>query len=299
MAVAIILSASRRRHVQPDQLGQPVDDRGQHRPAVPRLHRPRGERAHRVRPGPVRDHAAGQRRWRAGSSTVGASSRGRTDDASTRRRPRRAAEAVPPPSSPSGASCRAGRPGRSSSARSSSSAGCWPPPGSASGCGWSASAVVYAVATYAISRGVEGRRKATDRLVTIVVTVGVPAGADPAGLGDRRRGRERPGPLRRGVLHPVDARRRRRGRRGLPRHHGHVDHHGAGRGDVDPDRPAHRDLPGGVRPGQAVAGDHVLRRRHDRHPVDRRGPLRVRAVRAVPRAVRAAWASWARWRCRC
>ena len=34
-----------------------------------------------------------------------------------------------------------------------------------------ASAVVYAVATYAISRGVEGRRKATDRLVTILVTV--------------------------------------------------------------------------------------------------------------------------------
>jgi phosphate transport system permease protein len=34
-----------------------------------------------------------------------------------------------------------------------------------------ASAVVYALATYAISRGVEGRRKATDRLVTIVVTV--------------------------------------------------------------------------------------------------------------------------------
>jgi phosphate transport system permease protein len=34
-----------------------------------------------------------------------------------------------------------------------------------------ASAVVYAIATYAVSRGVEGRRKATDRLVTIVVTV--------------------------------------------------------------------------------------------------------------------------------
>ena len=33
------------------------------------------------------------------------------------------------------------------------------------------SAVVYAAATYAISRGVEGRRKATDRLVTILVTV--------------------------------------------------------------------------------------------------------------------------------
>jgi phosphate transport system permease protein len=33
------------------------------------------------------------------------------------------------------------------------------------------SAVVYAVATYAISRGVEGGRKATDRLVTILVTI--------------------------------------------------------------------------------------------------------------------------------
>jgi len=33
------------------------------------------------------------------------------------------------------------------------------------------SAIVYAAATYAISRGVEGRRKATDRLVTILVTV--------------------------------------------------------------------------------------------------------------------------------
>ena len=57
----------------------------QHRPAVPGVHRPRGERAHRVRPGAVRDHPAGQRRSRAGSSTVGASSRGRTDDASIRR----------------------------------------------------------------------------------------------------------------------------------------------------------------------------------------------------------------------
>ena len=35
----------------------------------------------------------------------------------------------------------------------------------------SASAVVYAIATYAVSRGVEGRRKATDRLVTILVTI--------------------------------------------------------------------------------------------------------------------------------
>ena len=34
-----------------------------------------------------------------------------------------------------------------------------------------ASAVVYAVATYVLSRVVEGGRKATDRLVTIVVTL--------------------------------------------------------------------------------------------------------------------------------
>ena len=36
MAVAIILSASRRRHVQPDQLGQPVDDRGRTSPCSSR-----------------------------------------------------------------------------------------------------------------------------------------------------------------------------------------------------------------------------------------------------------------------
>ena len=44
-----------------------------------------------------------------------------------------------------------------------------PLPGSASACCVVASAVVYAVATYVISRVVEGRRKATDRLVTTVV----------------------------------------------------------------------------------------------------------------------------------
>ena len=43
--------------------------------------------------------------------------------------------------------------------------------------------------------------------------------------------------------------------------------------------------------GQAGPGDHVLRRRHDRHPVDRGRPVRVRAVRAVLRAGRAARAS--------
>ena len=80
IAVAIILSASRRRHVQPDQLGQPVDDRGQHRPAVPAT--PRGIAVNvLIASGLVLFvitllvNVDGAR----GSSTVGASSRGRTD----------------------------------------------------------------------------------------------------------------------------------------------------------------------------------------------------------------------------
>jgi ABC-type phosphate transport system permease subunit len=59
MAVAIILSASG--HGQPDRLGQPVDDRREHRAAVPRLDGAVGERPDRVGPGAVPDHAAGQR----------------------------------------------------------------------------------------------------------------------------------------------------------------------------------------------------------------------------------------------
>ena len=35
MAVTIILSVSRHRHLQRDRPGEPVDDRREHRPAVP------------------------------------------------------------------------------------------------------------------------------------------------------------------------------------------------------------------------------------------------------------------------
>src|SRR5207253_1250185 len=52
----------RGRHLQPDQQRQPVDDRREHRPAVPRVHRAPGERPHRQRPGAVRDHLRGQLR---------------------------------------------------------------------------------------------------------------------------------------------------------------------------------------------------------------------------------------------
>ena len=48
-------------------------------------------------------------------------------------------------------------------------------------------AVLFAVATYLVSRFVEGRRKATDRLVTVVVTSGVPDRPGPADLGGRSR----------------------------------------------------------------------------------------------------------------
>ena len=59
MAVAMVLSVVRRRHVQPDQLDQPVDDRREHRAEVPRGQRARGQRADRHGPGAVRHHV----RW--------------------------------------------------------------------------------------------------------------------------------------------------------------------------------------------------------------------------------------------
>ena len=190
------------------------------------------------------------------------------------------------PSASGCASSRRGRRGRSSAA---------PPSWSGAGCSWPArgialavvaTAVVYALAVYLTSRVVEGPRKATDRLVTVLVTTAFLIAMVPlvSVIVDRAGQRHRP--VRRRVLHQLDARGRRRGRWRLPRHPRHADHHRAGRADVDPGRPAHRRLPGGVRPGEAGAGHHVLRRRHDRHPVDRRRPVRLRALRAVLRPER-------------
>src|SRR5690606_11510130 len=50
---------------QPHRLGEPLDDRREHRARLPRVVRPRRQRADRLRPRAVRDHAGGQRR-RAG-----------------------------------------------------------------------------------------------------------------------------------------------------------------------------------------------------------------------------------------
>ena len=297
MAVAIILSASRRRHVQPDQLGQPVDDRGQHRPAVPGLHRPLGERAHRVRPGAVRDHAAGQRDSaldRQPSARVLGGELMTLDTQKAERTP----EAVPPVLAKRGELPR-WAPWAILVATLVVVGGLLAVTGFSIGLWLSASAVVYAIATYAVSRGVEGRRKATDRLVTIVVTVAfllalVPLVSVIAVVVENGLAR-------------FDAAFFTQSMRGVVGEGGGGYHAIMGTLIITalaavmsiPDRPAHRGLPRGVRPGQACAGDHVLRRRHDRHPVDRRGSVRVRPVRAVPRAVRAHGASWARWRCRC
>ena len=69
----------------------------------------------------------------------------------------------------------------------------------------------------------------------------------------------------------------------LPRDRRHAADHAARRPDRGADRHHGRDLPGRVRQGPARPRAHVLRRRDDRHPVDRRRPVRLRAVRALLR----------------
>jgi phosphate transport system permease protein len=76
-----------------------------------------------------------------------------------------------------------------------------------------ATAVVYAVGMYVLSRVVEGRRKATDRLVTIVVTSAFLVALAPlvsVVVTVINNGRRR-------VPHVLDARDGRRGRRRVPR----------------------------------------------------------------------------------
>ncbi len=60
MAVAIVLSVSGDVTLQPDQLGEPVDDRGPYRARLPRVLGPRRQRADRLRPRAVRRDARDQ-----------------------------------------------------------------------------------------------------------------------------------------------------------------------------------------------------------------------------------------------
>ena len=126
-----------------------------------------------------------------------------------------------------------------------------------------------------------------------------------AGLGDLDRAGERaPGPAgprlpdhlherrHRRVRQQERRGRRARCRRHLPRARGHRADHPAGHRHLRPGGPADRYLPRGVRRGPpAGPRHHLLRGRHDRHPLDRRRPVRrglllrggrARAPRPVP-----------------
>ena len=66
----------------------------------------------------------------------------------------------------------------------------------------------------------------------------------------------------------------------VARDHGTLIDHRHRHRDLGADRPVHRDLPGRVRHAACgERGDHLPRRRHDRHPLDRGRSVRLRAVR--------------------
>jgi hypothetical protein len=146
-----------------------------------------------------------------------------------------------------------------------------------------ATAVVYALAVYLTSRAIEGPRKATDRLVTVVVTTAfliamIPLVSVVVTV------------LANGLAR-FDVAFFTNSMRGVVGEGGGGYHAIVGTLIITalaalmsiPVGLLDRRLPGGVRPGEAGPGDHVLRRRHDRHPVHRGRPVRLRALRAVLR----------------
>ena len=147
--------------------------------------------------------------------------------------------------------------------------------------------ILGGVAQYVWSRSVEGPRRATDRGVTYAIVAAFAAGADAAGLAALHRDLARHAAASTATFFTlVDARRDRRGRRRHPRDLRHADHHRLRDDHLGADRHHGRDLPAGVRHRAPQARADVLRRRHDRHPVDRRRPVRLRAVLDLLRAGR-------------
>ena len=171
MAVAIILSGRRRRHVQPDQQRQPLDDRGQHRAAVPRVHRHRRQHPDRQRPGAVRHHARGQHARPLDRQPARRLLRSQLMSTDTQSAPDDRGAAAGPGPRPSAGCPRSAPLGLFLA-------------GSPSGPRLSAVDRLrrrrrtvdlrrrprHAGASTSASRAVEGRRKATDRLVTCLVT---------------------------------------------------------------------------------------------------------------------------------
>ena len=114
IAVAIVLSASGGITFNLISQQQPVDDRGEHRAAVPRVDRPGRQHADRQRPGAVRHHPGGQRARPLRSSTAAPTSPERTDEHRDRGRARADRAAARRGRSRSAAGCPAARRRRSS-----------------------------------------------------------------------------------------------------------------------------------------------------------------------------------------
>ena len=144
------------------------------------------------------------------------------------------------------------------------------------------SVFVATVGIYAWSRAVEGPRRAVDRAVTMAIVAAFGLAMAPLiSLLYEVVKRGVPG-LSCRILHRGRARQDRRRRR-RARDRRHPDHHRRRRRDLGPDRADGGDLHERVRDRQAAPGADLLRRRDDRHPLDRRRPLRLRAVRDLPR----------------
>ena len=169
LAIAIVLSASGGITFNLISQQQPLDDRGQHRAAVPRVDRPGREHADRQRPGPVRHHPRRQHARPVDRQPAGRLLRSQLMTAT---RPADPGTVTRPSSGVVERHQRLPRFGMPALFLFGVLAGA----GLSALTGFSVVlAVVYAVvlgtlAVYVGARVVEGRRKATDRLVTCVVT---------------------------------------------------------------------------------------------------------------------------------
>ena len=289
----------RRRHPQPDQLAEPVDDRREHRAAVPGVHRHRGQRADRHRPRAVRHHARRQLARPLHPSRAPPSSPEPTDD--RHRHPARAPGPTDidpslihgelprwaPLAIAAGSLAVASRCDRAARGRTSTASP-------------HCSFVLCLVAISVVSWRVEGRRKATDRLVTVLVYGAFLLAATPLVSLVYAVLVERPARLCRSSSSP--------GRCATSSARAAAIAHAIVGTLLVTGLAALISIPIGLLTaiylveygrGRLAACDHVPRRRHDRHPVDRRRPVRLRAVRALLRARASGWVRPARSRCRC
>ena len=307
MAVAIILSVSGIVTFNLISSGEPVDDRRQHRAQLPRVLGPRRQRPDRLRPRPLRDHPGRQHDRPAVIARPTSSS----DRRWLRRPETRTRQAAFDPAEQVAAARRAGRPRRHAAALVPASRRRRARPLIAAGrparhgqlhdrpARSSLTAVIALPTAYIWSRTVEGRRQAKDRLVTLAIVTGFGLAVLPllSLLYEV---------VKRG-LHGFDVAFFTESARGVIGAGGGAEHAilgtlvitGVATADLGADRDHGRDLPERVRDGPPAPGAHLLRRRDDRHPVDRRRAVRLRAVRALPRARASGSGSSARSRSRC